>query len=398
MAELRNPGLFQRLQYATSSGVLPPCRVGVSIPNQSARYGVARPGSSERVLESFGESYRVNCPACRDTRRRLYFSHAWGEIGPSGERDYRLLKCHNEDCQKQPDFIADMVRALDPLRCGAIGAQTPPNLSQVVDDGMPQIQKLPGVMTPLTDLPESHPALVYLRRQYIVPSVASSQYGAGWVGDARWWRVSNRIVVPIYMSNQLYGWQARYVDDAGSQTKGIYECENSSCRNRVRSEIKLSTCPACGSGMEPVLKWRSCAGMQKNKLLFNYDGARAWPGFTVIVEGPADVMSMGSPTNYAVRGPVQASFGNTLSAYQRDRLLLPWAMSGGVIFLAYDFDVWEKTLEQAVAMTQAGVCTVPVPLPADKDPADIGPDMAWDCVRRAAHEFGVYEKLKGWLK
>jgi hypothetical protein len=397
---LRNPGLYARMLEACRKGILPDNQVKVSSPGHPLSYGAAEIGTGHRTVDNFGECYRVNCPACGDRRRRLYVSHAWGEVREGEMKpDYRLIKCHNEGCQKNVGFIQDMISNLDPLLLGTIqGDAGSVDLSGTVSSDVPQPKQHPSVITSLRSLGDAHPAVHLLLSRYVAPRTAESEYGFGWIDSANWGKVSNRLYVPVFMQGILYGWQARYIDDHGSSVANLYECDNPRCRHRVRSAAAPRQCPACGGDeIAPVVKWLSCPGMRKNQLLMNYDGARAWPDFTVVVEGPLDVASMGSPMNPNARGPVQASLGHVLSAYQRDRLLLPWASSGGVIFLAYDSDVWNKTVEQAVEMSRAGVTTVPVLFPDGADPADIGPEMAWACVRRAAEEFGVYERLKRWL-
>lgn len=62
------------------------------------------------VVHDGGEQYAVNCPFCRDSRQRLYFSHAAGAyfIPAKSKKPLRISRylccCHNEQCQKRPEF------------------------------------------------------------------------------------------------------------------------------------------------------------------------------------------------------------------------------------------------------------------------------------------------------
>src|SRR5579872_4473281 len=49
-----------------------------------------------------GEYYRVNCPYCTDTRRRLWINHRWGQRDDHGKLNLFLAHCYNENCMAEP--------------------------------------------------------------------------------------------------------------------------------------------------------------------------------------------------------------------------------------------------------------------------------------------------------
>src|SRR5579862_7193886 len=79
-------------------------RVGISNDGQALQVThmpdyVHRKGRLKAHVSSWGETYKVNCPFCSDTRGRLYISHRWGVRDPrTGDDLLHLAFCHNEEC------------------------------------------------------------------------------------------------------------------------------------------------------------------------------------------------------------------------------------------------------------------------------------------------------------
>src|SRR4051794_18793914 len=64
-------------------------------------YEEAGTGDLRLQVDHFGEQYRVCCPFCPDTRKRLYINHRWGLFDErTRSKNLWLAKCYNEDCLK----------------------------------------------------------------------------------------------------------------------------------------------------------------------------------------------------------------------------------------------------------------------------------------------------------
>jgi hypothetical protein len=73
-------------------------------------------GRPQMTIESWGESYKVNCPLCKDTKPRLLISHRYGVHDPAtGSDNLQMCKCFRRNCQKDPDrrkLLADKIFGL----------------------------------------------------------------------------------------------------------------------------------------------------------------------------------------------------------------------------------------------------------------------------------------------
>ena len=212
--------------------------------------------SAEIKNPSYEEQYRVNCPFCSDTRQRLYIHYRFGRDAETG-RDFRgLAWCHNEECTDNPatcDQLYEMIFA--PAWGGA------PKASQIRPGrpaGPPPKIEYPGPTVRIDELPEEHPAVLYVEERGFDPGVL------GRVWDVRYCptKYSNRIIIPMHRKkageNKLVGWQARYI----------------------------------GNPPPNVPKYLTCPGMRRNREAYNF--GRAIRHRTIaIVEGPTDVWSFG---------------------------------------------------------------------------------------------------------
>ena len=50
-------------------------------------------------MVQYGETYKVSCPFCSDTRQRLWINHHWGVRDEKTNDDLlHLAHCFNDDC------------------------------------------------------------------------------------------------------------------------------------------------------------------------------------------------------------------------------------------------------------------------------------------------------------
>jgi len=403
-----NPFLYDKLTKACYKGM--PKGLGggkVLIKDQGANlqgsyvmdYAQTPPRKKLNIV-AWGETYRVCCPYCSDTRHRLYINHRWNERDPETKSMNRgLIHCFNENCEKLPDFYDDLVSRLDVLQNMLGKRNAAPIITNI--NQVPKPINWPGEMIKLSQLSDLHPAKVYLKKENFNPDHLESNFNVQWCQDSNLVQARHRLVVPVYHNKELMGWQARYVDMNGDgNCSDLYLCQNRLCQYQWRfsSEGKPKACPSCAYSEvppQPVVKWYTSPGAHFASLLLNYDNARAWP-FVVVMEGPKDVWRLGTPKRQAEPGPGVCVFKHILSQPQLVRLL-PWQKSNGPIFLCFDDDVFEKTITQANALRPhfpGGV--IPVRLPTGKDPGDMNHKELWNSIRAAATEYkcGLFEEYK----
>jgi hypothetical protein len=274
----------------------------------------------------------------------------YGALDPAaGQRNYGLWYCHNEKChQVEANRALLRSRLAVPLsrRYAQHVAVAAPG------DTAPQFQEiiLPEGLTPIAELPVTHPAAVYLTQrgfnlQYLQDTWDISF--CDWCIACRP-AATNRIVIPVYRPAQLFaapgaeqplvlrGWQARIVP--GIEVLG-------------------------GSDA----KYLSAAGMQKSELLYGLHLAINALRPAYLVEGPTDAWRVGP-------GAV-ALFGKDLS--QTQKLLMVHHFAGRPIHVMLDQGVREaaQRIQHDLQLARSGlpgdnrVMLVNLP-PGRKDPAD----------------------------
>jgi len=214
-----NPKLFNALERTFGH---------VTIANQGLQSAVRhspnwlRGGKLRADVTSGGEYYRVNCPFCGDTRKRLWFHHMWGTKDEKTNQEFvHLVNCYNEeciDCRDRQIQLSEMVfaygrEAATPLKNTA----SPVTTSQANQSPI----RLPTGRVPINDPRCPAHAKAYLEER-------------GFDVDELWerWKVSyssmssdcsprikDRIVIPVYHPKRrllaeknkvvLVGWQAR---------------------------------------------------------------------------------------------------------------------------------------------------------------------------------------------
>ena len=352
-----NPDLYQALTVSFTS-------VSVSGDNE-LRQVLTLPdwqdgGRLRSQVVASGEQYRVDCPYCNDTRQRLYFSYQWAVSDPDGNDNLHLVKCFNEDCLASKPRQQDLLKRVYPLGRERRAGLAPP---VAMPSPQPFVPSLPdGILVPVDQLPDAHPAVAYLRQRNFDPAAIWEAWQVRFCELSVSARPSptQRLIIPIYALEsqtvtRLAGWQARYVGD----------------------------CPA------EVPKYLSCKGMKKSHLLYGLPEARSRSGPVVIVEGPTDVWRLGP-------GAV-ALFGKDMSLPQRQ--LLDQHLPGRHVVVMLDRDAQDNAAELQRTLLNRGRVAVLAGLPDGRDDVgDCTSQEAWQQVGLRWRGFGRRWAGVNWLQ
>lgn len=224
----------------------------------------------DRRVWQRGEEYRINCPFCLDARKRLYISYLWGVWDEATQsKNLFLCRCFNEECMSDPGKPGALHKSVysgsSRGRDGKIA--TKPGYAKPTGQ---EACELPGETISLAELSRTdpwHPAITYLQSRNFDPVALSEEYGAVYCLNSRYGLAEDRIIVPIYVRDQLRGWQARY---PGDDVYGL--------------SFKEAGVP----------KYWTCPGTKVGSLVYNADKA-ATHRTIVVVEGPTDVWRLGAP-------------------------------------------------------------------------------------------------------
>jgi len=345
------PGLYHLLDERFGS---------VQLANEGERM-IARPGRKDRLgrrkmsIDHAGEYYRINCPFCNDTRRRLWINHCYGQEDIVSNYPITWLAvCYNDDCLTESD---NRERLFD-LIFGFKNRNARARLTRVVRKGEEPKRlfetTLPGLVVPLDQLGRRHSAVQYLEeRGYDVAHLAMT-YGIGYCQEAssQFPAAGGRIIIPIWMRGKLVGWQGRYVGDLKWKVAGVQ-------------------------------KYYNLPGMAKKLMLYNVDRAEKTKSrIVVLVEGVTSVWATGAET--------VALLGKTLSYQQQQLIEVSWGERDALVVVILD----DEAQKQAVKVVdQLGECfgkrVVNVCLPKGKDPGDYDREVTWGFIEAAATAQGI---------
>lgn len=389
-----NEDLYQELCISVDSTAgVGGDRVIVRNEGEQFRYHLEHtPTGKKRVaVDNYGETYCVCCPYCGDTRNRLYINHMWNEnVEGVPYRMKYLVHCFNEECEKNEDFHEVLTSKLNPLsirtnrKRGVLKVGPTP----VTEEDLSVVVVPPGEITPLANLDSSHPAITFLESRGHNVKKLSTYFKVGYCEHSKYSMASNRIIVPFYYQDELQGWQARYIGDVS----GLFMCGSDLCQHLFycTGENKPLACPACNhSDHKPryVPKWYTSPGIKTNNIFYNYHTASNFSQkYTVLVEGPLDVINLGNPTGKDLPGPGMAVLGKSLSLYQIESLLLPWRQPGRYVVVMFDGEAIDNTMGTARRLRDAGYNAVPVTLVDGEDPGSANHDKMWSLIDRCAKE------------
>lgn len=333
------PELYDRLQHLFRH---------VLIANEGeemvSRPSLSSDGSVHLSITSPGEYYRVNCPFCYDTRKRLWINHRWGFFDPRTQtRNLWLAICYNQSCLNSYDRQIALYRDV----FSEVGDGTDVVLAGTKPTAASREVVWPGKLTPIHLLSDTFSAICYLRDRGFDPKQLGRDLRVSYCFDADYeFRVAtNRIIIPIRMNGQNVGWQARFVGTPPNKE---------------------------------TPKYYTMPGFKKTQYLYNLDRARQYP-FVVICEGVTDVWRVG-PTSVAL-------FGKTLSTTQRLLLGTYWGQGAAVVLL--DSDAQDNAQGVYDSLRDVVARRVLVRLPEGKDPGDLDRGQLDQLILEAGREQGV---------
>jgi hypothetical protein len=280
-----------------------------------------RDGRSAIEVEDPGEYYRISCPFCGDTRRRLWINHMWGvRQGEGGSLNLFLAHCYNDNCLAKPgrawSFYQEVISRFVDDRVDRV---------LPADKEMVEVTPVwPGRMLRVNALDRTHVARRYLESRRFDVNELAEDYNVAYCVEAHdeYVMARGRIVIPVFQEGRLRTWQARYV---GDPPKG-------------------------------VPKYYNMRRARKRELLYNLDRARLFPR-VVVVEGPTDVWRFGFDS--------VSLLGKKASTHQQTLLAHSWKEV--VIVLDADARVDAERLRDQLLPAAVRL----VELPADADPASL---------------------------
>lgn len=302
-------------------------------------------GGLRRHLAQCGEYYRVNCPFCTDTRKRLWINHRWGQRDPdTGSLNLHLAICYNAGCLGVRGRVQELYRLVSSLFAHERYAAA---VKEAHRPTPPVTAQMPGYCTAVHQMPPDQPAPTYLRERGFDVQALGDKLGVHYCygASSEYALAQSRLIVPVYLHGVLRGWQARFVGEPPH-----------------RLTPKYFTMPR----------------MKKSALLYNYDSARRYR-CVLICEGVTDVWRAG-PASVAL-------FGKTLSAMQKALIAAAWSQGTAVVLLDGDAAGEAQQIYDALA----GVVRqrVLVKLPEGTDPADLSMADLQARVQSAAAQQGV---------
>lgn len=337
--------LYHRLQARVPGGVR------IANQGESMTGSIVTEGNKTYwSVATWGETYRVNCPFCKENRHRLWISHRFGQPDPADMSKLGMFYgiCFNMDCLSEPGNrkalyddifgIRDRNILKNPLRVRP-GDMYDGKLKEVL---------WPGHVVPLWRLPEQHPAWHYMTGARSFNRNTAIQYDLHYCtqADARYSMVTNRIVAPFHQFDKMVGWQARYVGEPAH--KGIP-------------------------------KYYTMPGMPKRQILYNHDRSADYP-FVVVFEGITDVWRLGDPS--------VAICGKTMSTGQR--LLLQQTWADKPVILCLDPEAREESAGIIHEMQKSNVNPlVNIKLDGGWDPAMYSTATLLNIVYSQANAIGV---------
>jgi len=342
------PALYQRLYAVASDNQVLVANEG---EHMMGMLGLDHQGRKRWVVASWGESYRINCRFCNDTRHRLWINYRFGQPDPvTGQLGTFFGICFNEDCLRDPENRAQLVDEIydvhnrKDVTLFAVNVQG--NVVRVERLGE---RRLPGPCRRLTDMSADEPAIQYLTGERRFGFETAEQFDLQYCTSSTDYPAAvGRIIAPIYHRGKQVGWQGRYVGDPPSKR---------------------------------TPKYYTCPSFPKKLTLYNLDRARGKP-FVAIFEGITDVWRL---PNYSV-----AMLGKTLSMEQM--VLLQGAFPNNEpIIICVDGDAYDNCAMKIREMINRG--TNPIicaRLPDGYDPADFDTNVLLATLLGQAADAGVH--------
>lgn len=224
MSFLLNPGLADAVEAALGSVRI--MNAGQELEGYYEQ-NVAADGSIRTRLKIVrrGETVLASCPFCNDQRSRLAVNHRFGVLDPqTGYRGTELWKCYNEECQHDPNNRRKLWDILNPLFPRRGFKTRPPEVRQVESGRLPPCE-FPGLLIPLSDLPDDHVAVRYVRSRGYDPVELSTIWRIGYAESVparvRGSAAQGRLICPVHLDGVMVGYQARFIGELDWKAAGV---------------------------------------------------------------------------------------------------------------------------------------------------------------------------------
>ena len=292
-----------------------------------------------------GREYVVDCPEC-DGKSKLYININKGA--------YVCFKCGYTGSSARLLGLSDRItfkpKERKPIRTDI---------------------QMPGELQELTHLEEDNPALLYLGQRGFDHKELNDVYGVRYCYYGRSYadglfNTTNTLVFPLWMHGKLVGWQARLlydVDELTDEEMGLLGFKQDDD----------------GDYITPPKYWTS-PGLEKGRLLYNYDWAKA-NDVVVVTEGVFDSLAVGKPG--------VATLGKRVSEAQI-QMLINWPL----VVLLLDPDAYDDAVALKYEIEKSTIVLL-IRLEGYKDAGE-APRMAlWQQIAEEAARCGVnLNKLK----
>lgn len=303
-----------------------------------------RKGKSKNGLE-----FRICCPFCHRT---------------TGKEDKKYKLYLNPDVNKCFCFKCNYKGTVSNLFKDMRFNNDNPFIKERIRT-LPDDVNSPGTLYKLSELPEDHIALRYLKGRGFDPVVLEEFYGVKYCGEgyrlSNIFDTSNTIIFPIWMTGKLVGWQSRLLYSPDKLTDS--EC------------AALGYQYVDGKYIRPP-KYFTSPGLDKGRILFNYDSARK-SEVVVVTEGPMDCIASG-PCSVA-------TLGKGVSKYQSNLIKTYWKLA---ITLLDPGDA-DTQAEQLYNELWTAMPVVKVNLRNYKDPGEASTAEIWSQIYTCAEEKGI---------
>ncbi len=363
--EFKNPELHEALQREFGTVLITDNGQAFKLdPTPGIEYRNGKVSLKQEVLY-YGETYRVSCPFCNDTRHRLWIPYMWAEEDEETGRDnLHLATCFNEECLKEYDNREELREMVWPL--GRSGPDAPEQTLAKQPAGVgaipPPAIVMPTHLTRIDHLPQDHAAAAYLIGRGFDPAELWARWRVSYCTSSPDSRPTllRRILYPIH--------GARIgVDDAGNRSL-IVERAGWQARAIDRKSGRAET------------KYLTAQGMAKSKALYGLPQAVYTGGPVVVVEGPTDV--------WRLRTNAVAILGKDASPHQR-QMIIRWFKRRPVVVLL-DRDAGDRAIQlrgalltlRALAADHAQVAVAALP-DGRNDVGECTYEEAWAAVATA---------------
>ena len=245
----------------------------------------------------------------------------------------------------------------------------------------PREIRSPGQLVALSSLPKDHRAIRYLEDRGRDVAEAETWFGVRYcvegVGMGRQWccdrnaevpvfDTTDCLVVPIWMSGALRGWQARMLCNPDAMTED-------ECRARGFAMTEK------GTYSRPP-KYFTAPGMAKSEVLFNMSVALGF-GVVVVCEGVFDAMAIGPPA--------VAVLGKAVSEVQVRLLADRWPAIACMLDPGSADADSARLIADIRAIAGSGALVFTVEVKGYKDPGDAPRSKIWDAIADKAKAFGA---------